>query len=146
MTTAGASGRGDEAPIMLPFRSGNLAGLLIPAVLGAVAFMVVTSGAILAPWNISWLTHGDLAQSYLGWAFYRHAPWSWPLGGSPDYGLEFHSSVYYSDSIPLLAIAFKLASPWLPEPFQYFGMWVLLCFVLQGMFGWRLAALASRSY
>jgi hypothetical protein len=45
---------------MPPFRSGNLAGVLIPAVLGAVAFMVVTSGAILAPWNISWLTHGSI--------------------------------------------------------------------------------------
>jgi hypothetical protein len=131
---------------MPTFRTTDLAGVLIPAVVGAGAFVMVTSGAILAPSNISWLTQGDPAVSYLGWAFYRHSPWSLPLGGSPDYGLDVHSSVYYSDSIPLLAIAFKLASPWLPEPFQYFGMWVLLCFVMQGVFAWMLAGLVSQSY
>ncbi|RDS84671.1 hypothetical protein DWU98_01505 [Dyella monticola] len=98
---------------------------------------------MLQPGNVRWLTHGDLAQSYLGWAFYRHAPWSWPLGSNPLYGAGLHTSIYYSDSIPLLAMVFKPLASWLPVPFQYFGLWVLACFVLQAWFAWRLLGLAT---
>ena len=83
---------------------------LFPAFLGLAALLLVTGGNMLAPGNVSWLQHQDLAQSYLGWAFYRHDPWGWPLGAHPSYGLEFHSSVYYSDSIPLMAIAGLMAT------------------------------------
>lgn len=126
--------------------SPRLRGLLdvaLPLLLGLMAFVLVTGGAMLAPGNIAWLQHQDLAQSYLGWAFYRHDPWTWPPGANPSYGLEFHSSVYYSDSIPLLALLLKPVAAWLPEPFQYFGLWVLLCFVLQAVFAWRLLSLAT---
>ncbi|WP_199099953.1 DUF6311 domain-containing protein [Dyella sp. ASV21] len=118
---------------------------LLPVLLGVAAFVLVTGGNLFVPGNVLWLQHQDLAQSYLGWAFYRHDPWSWPWGANPSYGLEIHSSVYYSDSIPLLAMLLKPLSPLLPEPFQYFGLWVLLCFVLQAVFAWRLLALASDS-
>ncbi|WP_109124699.1 DUF6311 domain-containing protein [Dyella sp. C11] len=116
---------------------------LLPVFLGVAVFVLMTGGNMLAPGNVSWLQHQDLAQSYLGWAFYRHGPWGWPLGAHPSYGLEFHSSVFYSDSIPLMAMALKPFSPWLPEPFQYFGLWVLMCFVLQAVFAWRLLSLAT---
>lgn len=98
---------------------------------------------MLWPGNVHWLTHGDLAQSYLGWAFYRDAPWTLPLGANPGYGLGLHASIYYSDSIPLLAMLFKPLAAWLPQPFQYFGLWVLACFVLQAGFAWRLLGLVT---
>lgn len=117
--------------------------LAIPVLLGLMACVWVSGGVMLWPGQVSWLTHSDLAQSYLGWAFYRHAPWAWPLGANPAYGAGLHSSIYYSDSIPLLALLFKPLSEWLPEPFQYFGLWVLACFVLQAVFAWRLLGLAE---
>lgn len=128
-----------------PRRSRSAFLVLLPVLLGVLAFALVTGGPMLAPGNVRWLQHQDLAQSYLGWAFYRHDPWSWPWGANPSYGLEIHSSVYYSDSIPLLAMLLKPLSALLPEPFQYFGLWVLLCFVLQALFAWRLLSLASDS-
>ena len=115
----------------------------IPCLFGLLACWLVTGGAGLAVGNTYWLTNGDLAQSYLGWAFYRHDTWTLPFGASPSYGLEFHSSVLYSDSIPLLAMPLKLIAAWLPEPFQYFGLWLLACFVLQAWFAWRLLGLAT---
>lgn len=115
----------------------------IPILLGLAAGLWVSGGTMLWPGQTGWLVHGDLAQSYLGWASYRHAPWSWPPGANPAYGAGLHSSVYYSDSIPLLALLFKLLSTWLPEPFQYFGLWVLACFVLQAVFAWCLLGLAD---
>ena len=126
-------------------RAGAALNWLLPVVLGVVAFVLVTGGNMLAPGNVRWLEHSDLAQSYLGWAFYRHGPWTWPWGANPAYGIEFHSSVYYSDSIPLVAMLLKPLSGVLPDPFQYFGGWVLLCFVLQGVFAWRLLSLATPS-
>lgn len=119
--------------------------LLLPFIVGLLAAVVITGGAMLSPTNIAWLQHADLAQSYLGWAFYRHDPWMLPFGATPSYGLEFHSSVYYSDSIPLLAMALKPIASWLPEPFQYFGLWVALCFVLQALFAWKILSLATDS-
>lgn len=120
------------------------AAFLWPVLLGTLVFFALGGAAILVPGHVAWLSHGDLAQSYLGWAFYRDSPWQWPPGANPAYGLEIASSVYYSDSIPLLAVCFKLLAPLLPAPFQYFGLWVLMCLVLQAWFAWKLAGLASR--
>lgn len=117
---------------------------LWPLLLGVVAFFALGGAGILPPGSVGWLAHGDLAQSYLGWAFYRDAVWALPPGANPAYGLEIGSSVYYSDSIPLLAMFFKALAPVLPAPFQYFGLWVLACLVLQAWFAWKLAGLASR--
>lgn len=126
-----------------PVRPDSRTLYLLPIVIGVVCALLVTGGAMLWPGNVLWLQHADLAQSYLGWAFYRHDPWTLPFGASPSYGLEFHSSVYYSDSIPLLAMALKPIAGWLPASFQYFGLWVALCFVLQALFAWKLLSLAT---
>ena len=124
----------------------NYGAWLAPILIGVLACVLVTGSAMLAPGNVHWLAKGDLAQSYLGWAFYRYAPWSWPPGGNPLYGAGLHTSVYYSDSIPLLALLLKPWAGWLPQPFQYFGLWVLVCFVLQGWFAWRLLGQVSKHW
>ncbi|PJJ96370.1 hypothetical protein CO641_14060 [Lysobacteraceae bacterium NML91-0213] len=89
------------------------------------------------------MQYGDSAQHFLGWMFYRLGPWTFPIGLNPAYGLEMSSSIVYSDSIPLLAIFFKIFESHLPESFQYFGLWVLACFVLQAWFGFKLARIVS---
>lgn len=119
--------------------------VLIPCLFALVACWLATGGGGFSVGHIRWLAQGDLAQSYLGWAFYRHDPWTLPPGANPSYGLEFHASVLYSDSIPLLAMPFKLLAAWLPEPFQYFGLWLVACFVLQAWFAWRLLGLATEN-
>ena len=115
-----------------------------PVVVGLASFLLVVGARVLDPTNIGWLASGDPLTHYLGWAFFRHAPWGLPLGANPSYGLDLGSGILYSDSIPLLAFLFKPLAPALPEPFQYFGLWVLACFLLQSWLGWRLAALATR--
>lgn len=90
------------------------------------------------PKNVSWVTGNDAAQHYLGWAFYRNTQWTFPVGLNPDWGLENASSISYADALPLFALPFKLFSAWLPFPFQYYGIWHMLCFVAQALFAWRL--------
>lgn len=115
-------------------------GIWLSALTGAAAFLVLTGGAILDPRRVDWLlAHPDTATTYLGWEFFRQAPLlQWPYGANPAYGLETGSSVVYSDSVPLLALALKPFSALLPATFQYLGAWLLACFALQGVFAYRL--------
>jgi hypothetical protein len=117
----------------------------LPLLMGVVSFLMVIGPRALDPQNIAWLESGDPATHYLGWAFFRHAPWTFPLGLNPAYGLELGSAIIFSDSNPLLALLFKPFSAWLPETFQYFGIWLLMCFVLQAWFAWKLMGLVTPS-
>lgn len=115
--------------------SGN-AELLV--VLALVAFggyfaFVMLGGVRLDPTSTLWLDQGDIAQHYLGWHFFRGEPWMLPLGGNPRYGLDMGSSIVFTDSIPLLAIAFKAIRTVLPTHFQYAGLWMAFCFIAQGL-------------
>ncbi|MGF6089637.1 DUF6311 domain-containing protein [Pseudomonas sp. 18173] len=116
---------------------------LLPLLLGVLAFFLVIGPRVLDPQNIAWLKDGDPATHYLGWVYFRHAPWSFPLGLNPSYGLELGSAIIFSDSNPLLALLFKPFDAWLPETFQYLGLWLLACFVLQAWFAWKLLGLMT---
>ena len=83
------------------------------------------------PTNIKWLSSGDLTQSQLGWKFFRADDWRFPLGENPNFGMYYNTSIIFSDSIPLFVIFFKLIKFLLPENFQYFSIWILICVYLQ---------------
>jgi hypothetical protein len=117
----------------------------LPVLIGVCAFLIIAGPRFLDPTNVAWLVGGDPLQHYLGWAFYRNSPWALPIGLNPLYGMEFSNSIVFTDSIPLLAIPFKAISQFLPYPFQYLGIWVLLCFVLQAYFAFRLISLVTNS-
>ena len=123
----------------------RIGGHALPIVFGIAAFLLVVGPRPLYPTNIAWLGHGDPATHYLGWYFFRNADWLFPIGLNPNYGIELGNAILFSDSNPLLAFLFKPFRAWLPETFQYFGFWLLLCFVLQAWFGWKLAGLMSDS-
>ena len=88
--------------------------------------------------NQSWLINGDLAQYQLGWKFYRDDIWRFPLGLNPNYGITNSSSIIYSDSIPLLAIFFKIFRSFLFEDFQYFSFWIFICIYLQALLSFKI--------
>lgn len=87
---------------------------------------------IVIPTNVSWLMtiKTDWNTHYLGWFFYRNEPWQFPLGKVSNYFYPVGTNVGFTDSIPLMAIFFKLFSPILPGDFQYFGLWLLVCRLL----------------
>jgi len=127
----------------LSFPVSGLTDKIVPILLGVAAFFLVVGPGPLQVSNISWLTGSDPAQHYLGWAFYRQSPWGFPLGINPGFGLELGSSIFYSDSLPLFAFLFKSFSSFLPATFQYIGLWLLFCFILQAWFAWRLIGLMT---
>lgn len=108
----------------LPIAIGFLAAALAVFLLGGIR---------IDPSSTLWLNHGDIAQHYLGWHFFRGEPWALPLGSNPRYGLDMGSSIVFTDSIPLLATFFKTIRAFLPAHFQYAGGWMVFCFVAQGL-------------
>lgn len=118
--------------------------LIIPCTVGLAIFLIFCGPEILNPRNLDWIlaTPGDPTQHYVGWNFFRHTPaFQWPLGLNPGYGEAIASSIVFSDSIPLFALFFKLWRGVLPTDFQYFGIWIALCFTLQSVFAWRILSL-----
>jgi hypothetical protein len=103
---------------------------------GAFAFLFIFGAGTLDGSRVDWLMElGDNAMHYLGWDFYRNDPWGWPLTHSPSLAYPFGISVSLTDPVTLLALPLKLLRSVLPDPFQYFGLWTLSCFILQGAFG-----------
>jgi hypothetical protein len=99
---------------------------------------------ILDPTHIAWIMadHGpganDWGQHALGWHAFRHDIWRWPFYEQKLLAYPTGLSVLYTDSNPLIAIPLKLFAPLLPEPFQYIGIWFLVCLILHIVFAWKL--------
>lgn len=123
-------------------------GAFMAALLGAGTILAVFGAGIVPPSHTGWMLSGmlgpDPAQYWLGWTFFRNAPWSLPPGLNPDFGLELSSSIFFADSIPLLAFAFK-AMRGVLEVGQYWGIWLVACGALQGWLAWRLIGLVTPS-
>ncbi len=142
MTEAAATPAHAAAPAI----EGRFADPLLALFVGGAAFLAIVGPQVLDVTNMLWLAQtGDGFTHYLGWEFFRRSPWAWPPGLNPDYGLQFSSSIIFSDSVPLLALLLKPFSPFLPGIFQYTGWWILACFVLQAYLTVRIAGLFTRS-
>lgn len=119
--------------------------LLAGGLLGAAAFLLVLGLSPLDVTRDAFCRGGymekDIQQHYAGWLFYRESPLSFPLCIAAGINWPDGLSVAFTDSIPLFAAFFRLIEPLLPETFQYFGWFTLLCLVLQGAIGARLLGL-----
>jgi len=109
---------------------------------GVFAFVGITGGRILRTGYTDWLMEEiDAGTNFLGWQFFRHTPiFQFPLGAIPSFGTDMGNTVVHTDSIILFAFLFKPFSSLLPHTFQFVGLWILCCFVLQAFFAYKLLA------
>ena len=109
-------------------------------IITAAVFCAIYGIQIINPANTGWIMSqtNDLPQHYLGWKAYRAAPWHFPVGMVNTLSYPDQTSIIFTDSIPVFAVFFKLISPLIPDHFQYFGIWGLLCFFLQAFFAAKL--------
>jgi len=106
---------------------------LVPAYFIAIIIFYFSYGFnVLNPTNVNWLmsARSDLGQHYLGWAYFRGEAWTFPLGTIKNYAYPIGTNIGFTDSIPLLALLFKPFSAVLPNEFQYFGLWLLFCYIM----------------
>ena len=114
--------------------------LFIAACVGAAVFWFYFDTRILDPANVEWLfvNGGDGMQHYLGSYAFRSDAWHFPITRTTWICYPEGVSIIYTDSNPLLSIIAKLIRPVFPPEYQFFGIWFLLCWILQGVFGFLL--------
>ena len=90
------------------------------------------------PWNLDWLNgKGDGSYDQLGFEFFRKSPLiQWPVTAMPNY--VSGSGQVLGSGNGLFAIPAKVIGQVIPGEFQYLGVWVVLCFCLQGLFAEKL--------
>jgi hypothetical protein len=90
------------------------------------------------PWNIDWLNgKGDGSYDQLGFEFFRKSPLiQWPVTAIPNY--VSGSGQVLGSGNGLFAIPAKVIGQVIPGDFQYLGVWIALCFCLQGFFAEKL--------
>ena len=121
---------------------------LLPALLGAAAGVAVFLWVYgTAPLHVSWdnwILRGydelDVQQHYAGWLLFRNSHWTFPLGMADTVAMPDGTAISYTDSLPWVSIFLKLLRGFLPATFQWFGLYVLGCFALQGAAGGLLCA------
>lgn len=117
---------------------------LVAAGLGLAWYLVAGGWSTLSPTNTSWLFHSDWRQHWMGWLFFRDAPWTFPLGSVPSLLYPVGTTIGFTDSNPIVSILLKPFSGWLPAEVQFIGPWLALCFICQGYFGAALAGLVTK--
>jgi hypothetical protein len=105
------------------------------AAIGAGFFLWIAGLRLIDPREIGWLMRLDWQIHFLAWHLFRHEPWHWPPGRIVSEFYPIGTSIAYTDAIPLAALALKPWASVLPDPFQYLGLWLLICFALQGVAG-----------
>lgn len=122
----------------------------LSAILAVIVFLLVYGPYSLDVTNDAWILlqydGTDMMQHYAGWAQYRISDWNYPLGYANKLAYGDGTYITYTDSIPYVAILFKLFRGILPVRFQYFGWFTLVCFVLQGISACLLIKRKFRSY
>jgi hypothetical protein len=104
--------------------------------LGVLFFITLFGVKNINPLDTSWVKYGggDNFQHYIGWRFFREFPWTRYFLFMRNLNYPVGSSVIITDSNPLFCTFFKLFRNVLPPEFQFNGIWLTLCFGLQGLF------------
>jgi len=126
----------------------RLVGAAAAGLLGIFVVWLAFGTFILPVSHTGWMLSGrigpDPVQYWLGWTAFARDVWRWPPGANPGWGMELASSIFYSDSIPLLAFVFKALRP-VVEVAQYWGLWIYACGALQALLAWRLMGLMTEA-
>lgn len=100
----------------------------------------------LNPFNHNWiLPFTDTLQHLTGWLYFSQEPWRFPIGIIRNYSAPLGTCIGYTDSIPFLAVFLKMFRFILPEKFHYFGLVLLLNYILQTVFAYFLISKFTKS-
>ncbi len=104
-------------------------------------FLLKFDGFILNPFEYEWLLirGSDVSLDFLAWIFYLQSPWTFPIGMLTGFAHPASISIVATSALGLFALPAKsLGHIFDLGLFQYFGPWIFLCCLLQGLLGWVL--------
>jgi len=122
---------------------------IVPFIIGVISFLVIYGITPLEVTNDNWIMAGydesDIIQHYAGWLAFRNSDWAFPLGMAEQMAIGTGTIISFTDSIPIVAILFKVFRSILPETFQYFGLFTLLCYILQSIASYKIINLKTKN-
>jgi hypothetical protein len=127
---------------------GPLSPQMISMFIGVLIAAVLIGPSAIWPTRTAWLHSGDAAAAQIAWNYFRHTPlMQWPPTLIPDYGTGWSTYFTGAGGNVLVGLPLKLFNFILPNNFQYIGLWMVVCFALQGYFAAKILALfiSSRS-
>lgn len=123
-----------------PLRPSGLAGLLVALALAA-GFVLLTFGLpFVLGISAFWQTEVDDVTQYIaGFNHYFTSPWQFPLLAFNSVNYPVGTRATFVDAIPLYALLLKVLLPSSLAPFNPYGIWIALCFMLQAVGAWWLS-------
>lgn len=100
----------------------------------------------LNPNNDTWLNNPDLLSYQLPWKYFKNDIWRFPIFLNPTYGLEYSTSILYADNVTILNIFFKLFKNLLSDNFQFYGIWIIICFLLHYYLSFKIIYNFTRNF
>jgi hypothetical protein len=113
----------------------------IAAALGLAVYVAMFGPGHMFGTTTYWdMPQPDQRAYLIGFRYFLHEPWHWPLFTSKTMNLPYRESIAFTDSIPLWAFVNKLIAtvvpPWKPFAMRaYLGIWAAIVYTLQACFG-----------
>lgn len=112
-------------------------GLLIAITIASVFIYRYFPQGFIAGTSSYWLSETeDVTQYIAGFNAYFHAPLTFPLLAFDSFNYPVGTRATFVDIIPIYSLFLKLVLPANMAPFNPFGYWVALAFILQSVAGW----------
>lgn len=120
---------------MIDYYKSIIQNVIIGAVIGIFCYFILFNAKTVNPFNVEWYVNlsGDSGQHIIGWLAYIKSQYFFPVGLTDYLLYPDKISIIYSDSIPLLSFLLKPVTA-VAGTFQFFGLYGLLNFILQGVF------------
>lgn len=110
---------------------------IVSIIIGILTFLLIYGIVPLDVTNDHWIMTGydetDIIAHYVGWEAFRNSDWTLPLAYTNNLAKGDGVIISYTDSLPWISMIFKLFNSCLPETFQFFGIYTLLCYILQSI-------------
>lgn len=120
---------------MIDYHKNTIQSIIIGSVIGSLCYFILFDIKTIMPANIEWYVNllNDSGQHIIGWLAYINSQYFFPIGLTDYLLYPDKVSIVYSDSLPLLSFLLKPIAL-IYGAFQYFGLYGLLNFILQGIF------------
>jgi hypothetical protein len=114
----------------------------ITLVIGLLFGIVLIGYSRVNPSNTDWIFDGDRLGNQIVWNYFRRSEYvQWPLNLISNYGNGW--SNYGHGSNIFISLPLKYLSFFIPNNFQFLGLWICVCCALQGYFAAKLMGLFS---
>lgn len=115
-------------------RRGEAAGqLFCAALLGLLAFGITIPSQSLSAGADGFTTFEDQLTYIASLRYFVWDEWRWPLMLTAGLGGEAGTVIVFTDSIPFYALALRLVRAAIGPEFNFLGVWLGLCYALQGL-------------